>query len=103
MSFQTLSTFKSQTEVYRTLATETDLDIHIYGLDDWTPPTISGVTYHTDGAEGLEPYWALAYGGGPTDSQACGLVAQEHSNEYTGFWTSDPALVEEIRTALSET
>ncbi len=101
VSFQTLSTFRSQTEVYRTLATETDLDIHIYGLDDWTPPAITGITYHTDDAERFEPYWALAYDGGPTDSQACGLVAQEHSNSYTGFWTNDLALVEEIASALA--
>ena len=100
VNFQTLSTFRSQTAVYRTLATETDLDIHIHGLDDWTPPTITGITYHTDEVERFEPYWALAYDGGPTDSQACGLVAQEHSNDYTGFWTNDPALVEEIATAL---
>lgn len=101
VNFQTLSTFRSQTEVYRTLTTETDLDIHIHGLDDWTPPTITGITYHIDEAERFEPYWALAYDGGPTDSQACGLVAQEHSNDYTGFWTNDPALVEEIATALA--
>ncbi len=101
VSFQTLSTFESQTAVYRTLATETDLDIHIYGLDDWSPPAIPGITYHTDGAERIEPYWALSYDGGPTASQACGLVAQEHANEYTGFWTNDPALVGEIRTTLA--
>ena len=101
VNFQTLSTFRSQTEVYRTLTTETDLDIHIHGLDDWTPPTITGITYHIDEAERFGPYWALAYDGGPTDSQACGLVAQEHSNDYTGFWTNDPALVEEIATALA--
>lgn len=103
VSFQTLSTFKSQRDVYRTLATETDLDIHIHGLDDWAPPTIIGITYHTDEAERFEPYWSLAYDGGPTDSQACGLVAQEHSNDYTGFWTNDPALVEEIKSALTAT
>lgn len=97
--FQTLSAFKSQTEAYRTLATETDLDIHIYGVDDWTPPAISGITYH-ETAEQFERYWALAYDGGPDQTQACGLVAEEHADEYRGFWTNDTARVEAIATAL---
>ncbi|WP_311171055.1 DICT sensory domain-containing protein [Halobellus ordinarius] len=101
VSLQTLSTFRSQIDLYRTLAAETTLDIHIYGRDDWTPPTTTGVSYHTEEAERFEPYWALAYDGGPTDSQACGLVAREHSNGYTGFWMNDPALVEEVVTALT--
>lgn len=103
VSFQTLSAFRSQTDVYRTLASETDLDIHIHGIDDWTPPPITGITYHTDRSEEFEPYWALAYDGGPSVEQACGLVAQEHVNEYTGFWTNDPVLVAEITTTLSPT
>lgn len=103
VSFQTLSRFRSQTAVYRTLAAETDLDIHIYALDDWTPPKIGGLTYHTEDVERLEPHWVLAYDGGPGDSQACGLVARAHSEDYAGFWTNDPSLVEEIATALAET
>lgn len=101
VSFQTLSIFESQITVYRTLATETALDIHVYAVEDWDPPSISGITYHTDAAERFEPYWALAYDGGTDETQACGLVAKERSDEYTGFWTNDPALVEEIGTALS--
>lgn len=103
VSFQTLSTFKSQTEVYRTLATETNLDIHIYGVEDWTPPAITGITYHTEEAERFEPYWALAYDGGPDETQACGMVAEEHADEYTGFWTNDAAIVEKIATELTTT
>lgn len=101
VSFQTLSAFQSQTEVYRTLATETDLEIHIYGVEDWTPPAIKGITYHAEAAERFEPYWALAYDGGPDSTQACGLVAEELSDGYTGFWTSDAAIVEEIAVTLN--
>lgn len=100
VSFQTLSTFQSQAEVYRTLAAETALDIHIHGRDDWIPPAITGITYHTERGEQFERYWTLAYDGGPDSTQACGLVAKEHSDNYIGFWTDDPALVEEIATTL---
>ena len=101
VSFQTLSAFRSQTAVYRALAGDTDLDIHVHGIDDWTPPEIAGIAYHTKEAQRFEPYWALAYDGGPFDEQACGLIAREHLDEYTGFWTNDPGLVEEITTTLT--
>lgn len=96
VSFQTLSTFRSQTSVYRTLGAKTDLEIHVYGVEDWTPPAIAGITYHTEEGTRLEPYWALAYDGGPGETQACGLVAEGHSDGYTGFWTYDAATVETI-------
>ncbi|EMA64404.1 DICT sensory domain-containing protein [Halorubrum kocurii] len=100
VSFQSLSTFESQADVYRTLGAETDLDIRVYGVEYWTPPSISGVTYRTDGAAALEPYWVLAYDGGPERTQACGLVAKGRSDEYTGFWTNDPPTVEAVATAF---
>jgi len=100
VSFQTLSAFASQTAVYRALGTETDLDIHIYGAEDWTPPAISGITYHTTEPERFEPYWAMAFDGGPERIQACGLVAEEQSDRYSGFWTNDPERVDEIATTL---
>lgn len=57
--FQTFSTFKSQIDVYRTLANETALDIHTYAAKDWTPPEIMELTYHAEVAERFRPYWAL--------------------------------------------
>jgi len=96
VSFQTLSTFESRTEVYRTLGAETTLDIHIYDVEDWTPPAITGITYHTDEAVSVNSYWVLAFDGGSDVTQACGLVAKEHSDEYTGFWTNDASMAETI-------
>lgn len=100
VSFQTLSTFRSQLDVYRALGTETSLDIHVYGVGDWTPPSIPGVTYHADGTARVDPYWVLAYDGGPAATQACGLVAEERGDEYTGFWANDFATVEHIAAAF---
>lgn len=100
VGFQTLSAFRAQTDVYRTLGTETGLDIHVYGVADWLPPAVAGVTYHADGTGRLEPYWVLAYDGGPDRTRSCGLVARERSDGYTGFWTDDPATVEGIAAAF---
>lgn len=101
VSFQQLSVFRSQIELYRLLADETDLTIHIYGGSDWRPPTIEGVTYHRLMADTLERYWALAFDGGPTAMQASGLLARESpADSYTGFWTNDPALVSSLCSGL---
>lgn len=103
VSFQTLSTFESQATVYRHLAGETTLDVHVYGEDDWTPPEIEGVTYHRSDAPIVGRFWALAFDGGDDDTQACGLVARERDGEYDGFWTYDPETVATIAAELEAT
>lgn len=96
VSFQTLSTFESQAPLYRELATATDLDIHIYGVDDWTPPRIDGITYHEFAAGPLERCWVLAFDGGPEGTHPCGLVGQEQSDGFDGLWTDDERMVARI-------
>lgn len=94
-SFQRFSAFRPQADAYRHLAADTDLDVHVYGADDWDPPAIPGVGYHAVDDDELGRYWVLAFDGGD-DGQPCGLVAVEESDEYTGFWTDDATLVESI-------
>lgn len=101
VSFQSLSKFRSQAVVYDALATRTNLDIHIYGADDWDPPAINGITFHGQAAERFEAYWSLAFDGGTDASQACGLVAEEQSDGYNGFWTNDPDIVQKISSRLT--
>jgi hypothetical protein len=102
VSFQALSAFESQLEPYRRLAADTDVDVHIHGLADWTPPAIPGITYHAYSESMLERYWALAFDGGDERAQPCGLVAQEEAGGYSGFWTDEAETVEEILTELAE-
>ncbi|QZX99769.1 DICT sensory domain-containing protein [Halobaculum rubrum] len=99
-SFQRFSAFRPQVDAYRHLAADTDLAVHVYGADDWEPPTIPGVTYHATGDGDLDRFWALAFDGGD-EAQACGLVAREESDGYTGLWTDDVAVVEELLAALA--
>ena len=100
VGFQTLSTFETQVDLYRELATATDLEIHIYGAADWTPPDIGGITYHGNGETAHERHWVLAFDGGHDEFQACGLLARETTDAYDGFWTDDRGLVGELLTAL---
>jgi len=101
VSFQTLSTFESQTAVYRHLAAETELDIHVHGVTDWTPPEIEGITYHGYTGDSIGRYWVLAFAGGGETTQTSGLVAQEHSEGYSGFWTDDAEIVADILSELA--
>jgi hypothetical protein len=92
-SFQSLSVFESQAAVYRTLAGETDLEVHVYGRPNWTPAAVEGVTFH--GHEAVAPYWALAFDGGGV-GESCALLARERDDRFEGFWTYDPDLVTRI-------
>ena len=98
--FQRLSTYQSQRRVYEQIAAETTLEIHVHGVEDWTPPESQRISYHED--ERLAPYWVLAFDGGPEETQACGLVAEERPGEgFTGFWTDDEETVDRILTNVA--
>ena len=96
VAFQRLSAFEAQVETYRRLAVDTELELHIYGIDDWDPPAIPGVTYH-EIAGGLTRYWVLAFDGG---AESCALVARAENGRYAGFWTDDLELTGEVLAGL---
>jgi len=97
VSFQSLSTFRAQVDRYRTLAADTDLDIHIYGRDDWDPPAIPGVTVHAISDTEFARLWLLAFDGAGDATDKCALVAEETDpGQYRGFWTYDPPAVDDI-------
>ncbi|MFC7096365.1 DICT sensory domain-containing protein [Halobaculum marinum] len=101
--FQSLSTFRTQLPVYRVLVDDTALDVHVYGAADWEPPAVPGITYHAleEGEDDpLARFWVLAFDGGGHEERACGLVARETGDAYTGFWTDDPTVVKAVATAL---
>jgi hypothetical protein len=103
VGFQTAAAFDAQLDAYRALATETALEIHVYGVDpsERPQPGIEGITCH-GGSDAIDRYWALAFDGGGDDGRACGLLAQERSAGYDGFWTDDAAIVERIAAGLAD-
>lgn len=100
VGFGSLSVFESQLHVYRHLAAETELDIHVYGRPDWSPPDVQNTTYHEDRNGSLAPFWWLTYDGGDDPTLACVLVAREREDGFVGFWSYDPHLVEAVNTTL---
>lgn len=95
-AFQRLSAFEAQVETYRALAADTELELHIYGTDDWGPPAIPGISYHEIDGE-VTRYWVLAFDSGP---ESCALVARAEAGRYAGFWTDDPELTDEVLAGL---
>lgn len=102
VSFQSLSTFRAQVDRYQTLAADTELDIHIYGRDDWDPPAIPGVTVHAISDDEFARLWLLAFDGNENAADKCALVAEETDpGQYRGFWTYDSPAVDEILASVA--
>jgi hypothetical protein len=99
VGFQRLSAFEDQQGLYRRLAAETALDVHVYGRPDWTPPAIEGVTYHARDDDTTR-FWFLVFDGGAEETQACALVAREQDDGYLGRWTYDPETVADLAAAV---
>jgi len=93
--FQSLSTMRSQREVYESLASLRDLTVHAYGRGNWAPE-IDGVAVHEAEDAALTDYWFVAFDGGGDPLQQCALVAQEDDGEYDGFWTYDQSMVDDL-------
>lgn len=96
VGFQRLPVFRSELPEYQRLAA-TDLDVHVYGVGEWTPPDIPGVSYHACSDDQLRRHWVLTFDDG---GHTCGLLAREEDDGYTGFWTDDSATVAAIRRRL---
>ncbi|WP_435152584.1 DICT sensory domain-containing protein [Haladaptatus sp. DFWS20] len=104
VGFQSFSVFRAQLPVYRRLAEDTNLTIHIYGEEDWQPPEVQNVTYHAETMDEIGTVWFLVYDGGGDDVQKCALLAEERDpNQFYGFWTYDPVTVDELLVHLRRT
>lgn len=104
VGFQSSEAFRSQVGVYRRLAEETDLTIHVYVADEWTHDPIPAVDLHRCPAEEIGQYWLLAFDAAGDPRYTCALVAEERSPEsFYGFWTYDPDHVGAISSYLRRT
>jgi DICT domain-containing protein len=98
--FQRLSALADQRETYRALGALSDLEVHVYGEPDWSPPE-GRVTVHATAAPEISESWFVVYDGGG-EGQHCALLAVERSpGEFEGFWTYDRELVDDALAALA--
>ncbi|NEU56146.1 DICT sensory domain-containing protein [Halorussus sp. MSC15.2] len=103
--FQSLSALKAQRDLYAALASESLLDVHVYGERDWSPD-VPGATVHEDDADEIGAFWFVVFDGGGDERRACALLGEEIGDDsgiFRGFWTYDPETVADIDAYLRET
>ncbi|MFC4246609.1 DICT sensory domain-containing protein [Natribaculum luteum] len=104
VGFQRLSILETQIDFYARLGAETALDVHVYGRDDWDPLEIPNTTVHAEPGDEIGSFWFLAFDGGDDETQACALLAKERApGKFSGFWTYDPQIVDEMMTYVRNT
>lgn len=103
VGFQRVSALEEQIPVYARLGSETDLETHVYVRTELDPPELANVTVHSTTGGEIGDYWFLTLRSGDVE-QRCALLAEQRAeNQYYGFWTYDPDLVDEIDTYVRET
>lgn len=98
-AFQRLSRINDEQgtrTVYERLA-ETNTDLHLYGLPDWTPPPEFGATIHGRWSAAFHDTWFVVYVPEHDSLQHAALVAtKDASRAWDGFWTYDADIVRDI-------
>ncbi|WP_324661722.1 DICT sensory domain-containing protein [Haloarcula sediminis] len=98
-TFQKLSRLGTESgtrEVYRRLS-ETDLEVHVYGVDDWTVPAALDVETHAGSHRGYRDSWCVMFRPSEDAVRHAALVALETGpNEWVGTWTYDAGKVRRI-------
>jgi len=104
-TFQELSRLGTENgtrEVYRRLA-ETDLAVHVYGVNDWELPANLDVVPHTGDHRGYRESWCVLFRPPSGETRHAALVALETGpNEWVGTWTYDVEKVRRVDEILVE-
>ena len=101
--FQYTSIMKGQERTYEDLA-KRDLEINAYGVPDETLPELAGVHLHVEESEELASTWFVVFDGGTEAANKSALLAEERSpDQFYGFWTYDPGIVDRIIDHLETT
>ncbi len=94
--FQYNSKLLDQRTLYERLGT-TNLDIHTFAVPDGPTVDIEGVTHHAEPNEEIERSWFVVFDGGGQNRYKTALLATEQApNQFYGFWSDDPGIVDRI-------
>jgi hypothetical protein len=81
----------------------TDVDVHLYGVPNWTPPPSFGTIHGSDDAE-LRRSWFVTFEHPGEDADDAALLAVETDrNRWEGFWTYREDLVADIAGYAADT
>ncbi|MFW5978207.1 MAG: DICT sensory domain-containing protein [Halohasta sp.] len=94
--FQYASKLDDQHDRYRRLGT-TGVDIHTFTVPDGTPIEIEDITHHSIDNTEIQKSWFVVFDGGGNDAYKTALLATERApNQFYGFWSDDPGIVDRI-------
>jgi len=102
-SFQRLSRLDDERgtrEVYNTLGQLADLDIHVYGFPDWTPPSEMGLTVHRVRDDEIRNTWFVVHST-DTGTDRAMLAIKDGPNTWRGYWTSNTPEIRAIDEYIS--
>ncbi|ATW90040.1 diguanylate cyclase/two-component system sensory protein [Halohasta litchfieldiae] len=101
--FQLPTKLNNQGKRYGRLA-ERAIDIHTFAVPDGPAVDIAGLTHHAIAAAEIEQSWFVIFDGNGDDRYKTALLATEQSpNQFYGFWTDDPGIVDRIGDYLDST
>lgn len=99
--FQDDAALRAQTDVYERLAGHEDLTVQVYVSAAWEVDVSERLSVHAESTDEIGAVWFVIYDGGGSDLGKCGLLAEERQpGQYYGYWTYDPALVDELASYL---
>jgi hypothetical protein len=98
-SFQYLSRINDERgtrEVYERLG-DSSVDVHVYGIPDWTPPPEYELTIHGGWGQEFRDSWFVVFvPDSPSAPHTALLAIEDEPNVWDAFWTYDPDTVQEI-------
>lgn len=105
-SFQRLSRLDDEQgtrRVYERVA-DTDVDVHLYGQPDWTPPPDFQVTVHGGYTRDFRDSWFVIHSppDGADKSPSALLAIETSKQTWDGFWTYKPNIVDQLTTYIKE-
>lgn len=99
--FQTVKAYQAQKSVYERLTRHEQLSVQLYVNADWENEVSDLLPVQSESADEIGEFWFIFYDGGGSELAKCGLLAEERrSKQYYGFWTYDPALVDELNSYI---
>jgi hypothetical protein len=101
VGFQRPAALRAQRAVYERFVRERDLSVRAFVAEEWVDDGPDGVDVVSEAGGELGRFWFVVFDGAGGDASKCGLVAEERApGRYYGFWTYDPALVDELTAYL---
>lgn len=102
--FQRQAVFEAQEAIYEELSGRGGLSIRVFVDADWDASVDGRIPVYPSPAEEIGQFWFVVFDGDDTDLDKCGLIAEERGEgTYYGFWTYDPALVDDVVEYLETT